>query len=100
MVEQLEDKGVKTVLITEPFILTTSGRWDEAVEEGALALDTLGQVAVYEFFFGETGIIPWTGDVNRTWGGLLPQPEISLQMGLQGVAYMHSDLGGFAATLF
>ena len=21
------------------------------------------------------GIIPWTGDVNRTWGGLVSQPE-------------------------
>jgi len=42
------------------------------------------------------GMIPWTGDVNRSWGGLQPQPEISLQMGLQGLAYMHSDLGGFA----
>jgi alpha-glucosidase (family GH31 glycosyl hydrolase) len=33
--------------------------------------------------------------VNRTWGGLRPQMEITLQMGLQGIAYMHSDLGGF-----
>ncbi|HKK69074.1 MAG TPA: TIM-barrel domain-containing protein, partial [Bacteroidales bacterium] len=32
----------------------------------------------------------------RSWGGLVPQPEISLQMGMQGVAYTHSDLGGFA----
>jgi oligosaccharide 4-alpha-D-glucosyltransferase len=193
MVNQLESHGVKTVLITEPFVLTTSGRWDEAVEEGVLALDTLGAPAVYNFFFGETGIIdvfkpqardwfwgiyrylmdaygihgwwgdlgepevhpdwvrhygnlkarevhnifghnwakmvfdgfredyperrafnlmragysgsqrygmiPWTGDVSRSWGGLMPQPEISLQMGLQGLAYMHSDLGGFAGDL-
>jgi len=42
------------------------------------------------------GLIPWSGDVNRSWGGLQSQPEISLQMGLQGLAYMHSDLGGFA----
>ena len=42
------------------------------------------------------GMIPWSGDVNRTWGGLKPQPEIALQMGMQGMAYMHSDLGGFA----
>ena len=35
-------------------------------------------------------------DVNRTWGGLQSQPEIALQMGLQGLGYMHSDLGGFA----
>jgi alpha-glucosidase (family GH31 glycosyl hydrolase) len=37
--------------------------------------------------------------VNRTWGGLQPQPEISLQMGMQGLGYMHSDLGGFAGDL-
>jgi alpha-glucosidase (family GH31 glycosyl hydrolase) len=41
------------------------------------------------------GIIPWTGDVNRTWGGLKPQVELSLQMGLLGLGYTHSDLGGF-----
>jgi alpha-glucosidase (family GH31 glycosyl hydrolase) len=44
------------------------------------------------------GLIPWSGDVNRTWGGLQSQPEISLQMGMQGLAYMHSDLGGFAGA--
>ena len=42
------------------------------------------------------GILPWSGDVNRTWGGFQPQVELALQMGLQGVAWMHSDLGGFA----
>jgi oligosaccharide 4-alpha-D-glucosyltransferase len=191
MIEQLEEKGVKTVLITEPFILTTSDRWDEAVEHRVLATDTLGNPATYDFFFGNTGLIdivkpqardwfwniydglkqygvhgwwgdlgepevhpeylqhhtgtaneihniyghewarllhdgytenypnkrlfnlmragysgsqrygmiPWTGDVARSWGGLQPQPEISLQMGLQGLAYMHSDLGGFAGNL-
>lgn len=189
MVQELEADGVKTVLITEPFVLTTSDRWDESVEAGALAVDSLGNPATYDFYFGNTGlidvfkpegynwfwgiyqelietygihgwwgdlgepevhpdwvlhhtgsarevhniyghqwaglvhdgymehypdvrpfnlmraaysgsqrfgIIPWTGDVDRSWGGLKPQPEISLQMGLQGIAYMHSDLGGFA----
>jgi alpha-glucosidase (family GH31 glycosyl hydrolase) len=43
-------------------------------------------------------MVPWSGDVNRTWGGLKPQMEISMQMGLQGMAYMHSDLGGFAGA--
>ena len=42
------------------------------------------------------GMIPWTGDVNRTWGGLKPQVELSLQMGILGMGYTHSDLGGFA----
>ena len=44
------------------------------------------------------GMMPWSGDVNRTWGGLQRQPEIALQMGMQGLAYMHSDLGGFAGA--
>jgi oligosaccharide 4-alpha-D-glucosyltransferase len=191
MIDQLEGQGVKTVLITEPFVVTTSDRWDEAVERDVLAKDSLGNPATYEFFFGNTGLIdvfkpearnwfwniyqdliemgvhgwwgdlgepevhpdwvlhetgaanevhniyghewaklvhegyrvnypdvrpfnlmragysgsqrfgliPWSGDVNRTWGGLQSQPEISLQMGLQGLAYMHSDLGGFAGNL-
>lgn len=190
MIKDLKQKGVKTVLITEPFVLTTSNRWDEAVKEDVLAKDTLGNPATYDFYFGNTGIIdvynpkgktwfweiykdfanqgvagfwgdlgepevhpswvqhaigsadevhniyghdwarlvykgyerdfpnqrpfilmragysgsqhygmiPWSGDVNRTWGGLQSQPEISLQMGMQGLAYMHSDLGGFAGA--
>ena len=46
------------------------------------------------------GMIPWSGDVNRTWGGLQSQVEIALQMGMQGLGYMHSDLGGFAGDYF
>jgi oligosaccharide 4-alpha-D-glucosyltransferase len=38
--------------------------------------------------------------VSRSWGGLQSQPEIALQMGMQGMAYMHSDLGGFAGDYF
>ena len=43
-------------------------------------------------------MIPWTGDVNRTWGGLKPQVELTLQAGLQGIGYLHSDLGGFGGA--
>lgn len=188
MINDLAKDGVKTILVTEPFILTTSNRWEEAVENNVLAKDSLGQPYTFDFYFGNTGLIdifdpeardwfwniyedltamgvggwwgdlgepevhpeallhatgtanevhniyghywakmiyegyredfpkqrpiilmragaagsqrfgmiPWSGDVNRSWGGLKPQPEISLQMGLQGLAYMHSDLGGFA----
>lgn len=188
MIADLEDQGVKTILVTEPFILTTSNRWDEAVKENVLATDGKGKPFTFDFYFGNTGLIdifkpeakdwfwniykeltemgiagwwgdlgepevhpselrhvsgtadelhnvyghewartvyegyqkdlpeqrpfilmragaagsqrygmiPWSGDVNRTWGGLKSQPEISLQMGIQGLAYMHSDLGGFA----
>ncbi|MBQ0786785.1 MAG: DUF4968 domain-containing protein [Oceanihabitans sp.] len=188
MIKGLKDNNVKTVLVTEPFVLTTSSRWDEAVKEDVLAKDASGNPFTYDFYFGNTGLIdiynpkgkkwfwniykdladlgvsgiwgdlgepevhpkgllhatgtadevhniyghhwaeliqegytenfpntrpfilmragssgsqrfgmiPWSGDVNRTWGGLQSQPEIALQMGMQGLAYMHSDLGGFA----
>ena len=188
MISDLDAKGVKTILITEPFVLTTSKRWDEAVKEEVLGTDSIGNPYTYDFYFGNTGLIdvfkpkaiswfwniykglankgvagwwgdlgepevhptelkhvngsadevhniyghywakmvfegyqkdfpnqrpfilmragavgsqrygmvPWTGDVSRSWDGLKPQTEISLQMGLQGIPYMHSDLGGFA----
>jgi alpha-glucosidase (family GH31 glycosyl hydrolase) len=187
MINDFKNQGVKTVLITEPFILTTSKKWQEAVDKQILGTDELGAPFTYDFYFGNTGlidvfkpeartwfwdiykdlhcygargfwgdlgepevhpaklkhvvgyadevhniyghewakliyegyqkdypnerpfilmrsgstgtqrfgIIPWSGDVNRTWGGLRPQMEITMQMGLQGIAYMHSDLGGF-----
>lgn len=190
MIAELNKNGVKTVLITEPFILTTSKKWNEAVEKNVLGLNKDNEPYTYDFFFGNTGIvdvfkpeanewfwniyknlinegvagwwgdlgepevhpsdlihatgtadevhniyghewakliaqgykkdfpnkrpfilmragysgsqyygmIPWSGDVNRTWGGLQSQVEIALQMGMQGMGYMHSDLGGFAGA--
>ena len=190
MIKDLNQKGVKTVLITEPFVLTTSTKWKEASEKKILATDSVGKPAKYDFYFGNTGIIdvfkkdgrdwfwniykglrekgvegiwgdlgepevlpswvnfagatadeihniyghnwaklihdgylreysnerpfilmragysgsqrygvvPWSGDVSRSWGGLQSQPEIALQMGMQGMGFMHSDLGGFAGA--
>lgn len=190
MVDDFNKMGIKTIPITEPFILTTSKKWQEAVDKKILATDSVGNPFTYDFYFGNTGIIdifkpsgkkwfwdiyrdlankgvsgvwgdlgepevfpaaartfdgtadevhniyghnwaklvfegyrndfptqrpfilmrsgysgsqrygmiPWSGDVNRTWGGLSGQVEISLQMGMQGLAYMHSDLGGFAGA--
>jgi oligosaccharide 4-alpha-D-glucosyltransferase len=192
MIADLNAKGIKTVLITEPFVLTTSKKWQEAVDKKVLATDKSGNPFTYDFYFGNTGIIdifkpegkdwfwniykrlihqgvvglwgdlgepevfpseavtaggkadevhniyghnwaklivdgykkdfpnqrpfilmragysgsqrfgmmPWSGDVSRSWGGLQSQMEISLQMGMQGMAYMHSDLGGFAGDYF
>ncbi len=193
MLTQLNNDNIKPILITEPFILSSSHRFQEAVEQNVLAKDINGNAKTFDFYFGNTGIvdvfnktgrdwfnniyrdlekqgvkgwwgdlgepevhpsdtlhtldsgaivsadaihnayghqwakmvfdnlvelnpterpfilmrsgfagsqrygmIPWTGDVNRTWGGLQPQVELSLQMGLFGLAYTHSDLGGFA----
>lgn len=189
--QTLLDKNIQPIVITEPFVLTSSKRWKEAVNRDILCKDKNGKVHIYDFYFGNTGLIdvfkpeaqawfweiyselhalgvrgvwgdlgepevhpseivhhgglqaddvhnayghqwaklifegyqrnfseerlfnlmragapgsqrygmiPWSGDVNRTWGGLKSQPEIALQMGMQGLAYMHSDLGGFAGN--
>ena len=192
MIADLNAKGIKTILITEPFVLTTSSKWQEAVDKKILATDKNGKPFTFDFYFGNTGIIdifkpegktwfwniyknlinqgvgglwgdlgepevfpsaaktaggtadevhniyghnwaklisdgykkdfptqrpfilmragysgsqrfgmiPWSGDVSRSWDGLSGQMEISLQMGMQGMAYMHSDLGGFAGDYF
>ncbi|WP_016955461.1 TIM-barrel domain-containing protein [Catenovulum agarivorans] len=187
MMADFQQQGINTVLITEPFILTSSKKWQDAVDNQVLAKDSSGQAQTFDFYFGHTGIvdvfddkakqwfwniyqglmkqgvagwwgdlgepevhpddiihkagrgdeihnafghewakliyenqkvdfpdkrlflfmragfagsqryglIPWTGDVQRGWGGLKGQVELSLQMGLMGLAYTHSDLGGF-----
>ena len=197
VISELREQDVKTVLITEPFILTTSKQWDSAVENNALAQNDQGTPYTFDFYFGNTGLVdvfseagqdwfwqyyeklaaqgvagwwgdlgepevhpddiqhawseaglgnqtvsgtevhngyghqwaktvynnltelqsdtrpfvlmrsgflgsqrygmvPWTGDVSRSWGGLKPQVELALQMSVFGLAYTHSDLGGFA----
>jgi oligosaccharide 4-alpha-D-glucosyltransferase len=192
MITDLNEKNIKTILITEPFVLSTSSKWQEAVDKKVLAVDKSGNPAKFDFYFGNTGIIdlwkpegktwfwniyknlinqgvgglwgdlgepevfpskaitaggkadevhniyghnwakliqdgyktdfpnarpfilmragssgsqrfgmiPWSGDVSRSWGGLQSQTEIALQMGMQGLGYMHSDLGGFAGDYF
>ena len=40
--------------------------------------------------------LPWSGDVARYWAGLKLQIPIMVQAGMSGLAYMHSDIGGFA----
>ena len=192
MISDLNAKGVKTILITEPFILTTSSKWQETVDKKVLVTDKTGKSATWDFYFGNTsvvdifkpegkdwfwnvykklikqgvggmwgdlgepevfpskvitaggkadevhniyghnwakliadgykkdfptqrpfilmragysgsqrfGMVPWSGDVSRSWGGLQSQMEIALQMGMQGLGFMHSDLGGFAGDYF
>lgn len=42
------------------------------------------------------GVMPWTTDVSRSWGGFQPQIKLMLSSGLSGLGYMSSDIGGFA----
>ncbi len=188
MMADLKQQGVKTVLITEPFVLRGTRHFEEVIRRELVGKTATGKPYLYDFYFGHTalldifkpetqqwfwdiyrrhtlsgvdgwwgdlgepevhpdnllhvngpanevhnlyghvwakviyegyrrdfpkrrplilmrsgfigsqryGMMPWSGDVNRSWGGLKPQVEIALSMGLQGLGYMHSDLGGFA----
>ena len=41
------------------------------------------------------GVVTWSGDVSKTFGGLAAQLPILLNMGMSGIAYHNSDIGGF-----
>jgi alpha-glucosidase (family GH31 glycosyl hydrolase) len=42
------------------------------------------------------GVLTWSGDVARSFGGLQAQLPMILTMGMSGLAYHHSDIGGYA----
>jgi alpha-glucosidase (family GH31 glycosyl hydrolase) len=42
------------------------------------------------------GVLPWSGDVARSFGGLAVQLPMLLNMGMSGLAYQNSDIGGYA----
>jgi len=41
------------------------------------------------------GVIPWSGDVAKDFGGLKVQLPMLLNMGMSGFGYHNSDIGGF-----
>ncbi|MCL5020595.1 MAG: DUF5110 domain-containing protein, partial [Bacteroidetes bacterium] len=41
------------------------------------------------------GAVTWSGDVAKTFGGLAVQLPILLNMGMSGITYHNSDIGGF-----
>ena len=41
------------------------------------------------------GVVTWSGDVAKTFGGLAVQLPILLNMGMSGMVYHNSDIGGY-----
>ncbi|PLX23514.1 MAG: glycosyl hydrolase, partial [Marinilabiliales bacterium] len=92
MMDDFKKMGVKTILVTEPFILTTSKRWDEVVEKKLLATDLDGNPFTYDFYFGNTGLLDiykpevsdWFWNIYKDytqmgiggWWGDLGEPEV------------------------
>ena len=88
MVKRLHNKGVKTITITEPFVLTTSKKWEEAVENDVLAKDSIGNPAKYDFYFGNTGLIDIYKPEGEKWFW-----NIYKDIANMGVAGIWGDLG-------
>lgn len=89
MIADFKAKGVKTILITEPFILTTSSNYDEAVSLGLLGTDTSGNALVIEdFWFGPAGLLDMFKPAARDWFWAQYKKQIDI-----GVAGWWGDLG-------
>ena len=92
MISDIKKQGINTVLITEPFVLTSSNRWADAEQSEALAKNTEGEAKRFDFYFGNTGLIDvfsekgkkWFNDIYKTlyqqgitgWWGDLGEPEV------------------------
>lgn len=79
-----------------------SNRWIEMVYNG-LAKDFPDRRHILLPRAGTSGMqrfatFPWTGDIQRSWGGLQAQIPALISSGMSGAAYMGSDVGGFIAT--
>ena len=67
MIADFAADGVRTIAITEPFILTTSKRWQDAVDNGALALTPTGEPRRFDFYFGNTGLVDVFNEKAADW---------------------------------
>jgi alpha-glucosidase (family GH31 glycosyl hydrolase) len=73
--------------------------WARAIHEGFLELrpgERLFNLTRSGYAGAQRyGVIPWSGDVAKRFGGLAVQLPMMLSMGLSGLAYHNSDIGGF-----
>ncbi len=88
MIRDFARDGVRTITITEPFVLSTSANWQSAVDNGALARNVAGEPRRFDFYFGNTGLVDVFDDNARLW--FWPFYERLFE---QGVAGTWGDLG-------
>ena len=89
MIKNFSDKGVKTVLITEPYILDSLENFRIADSLQILAKDSMGNSYVNkEFYFGNGALIDIFNPNAADWFWQQYQPQIK-----KGVAGWWGDLG-------
>ena len=68
MIQRFKDKGVKTILITEPFILQESKNWKMANESRLMGTTKKGDTfVIQDFWFGLGGLIDIFNPEARKW---------------------------------
>lgn len=68
MIQNFKEKGVKTILITEPFILKESKNWELASAKGLMAKNEKGETfVIQDFWFGLGGLIDIFKPEARQW---------------------------------
>lgn len=89
MISRFSDQGVKTVLITEPFVLQESKNYEKLSELGYLVPDANGETYVIpDFWFGLGGLINIFEPDAQQWFWEKYQDQIEI-----GVAGWWGDLG-------
>ena len=67
MIAELAADGIGVVPVTEPFILSSSKTWQDAVAGGALARAPTGEPRRFDFFFGNTGLVDIFDEAAQDW---------------------------------
>lgn len=88
MIRNFQEQGVQTILITEPFILTASKNWEDAVASRVLAMDADGHAGEFETFFGRAGLVDVFNPAAREWFWSFYRRQMQA-----GVAGWWGDLG-------
>lgn len=89
MIANFKEKGVKTILITEPYIIDSLANFKIADELGILATDSKGATYVNQgFYFGPGALIDIFQPKAQDWFWEQYQPQIEA-----GVAGWWGDLG-------
>ncbi len=89
MVDDFKNIGVKTILITEPYIIDSLKNFEITSDLGILATDSTGKSYVNkEFYFGPAGLIDIFNPRAGDWFWSKYQPQIEM-----GIAGWWGDLG-------
>lgn len=89
MIADLKKQNIKTILITEPFVLSESFNYKYTQQNKLNAVDAKGDtVGIKEFYFGHTGLLDMFQNKTKDWFWSKYDAQIK-----KGVAGWWGDLG-------